>query len=273
MNQYAKVFRTMYTGSMYGAGMHVFAVWGWILAHKDENGIVEVNPELVAHQLGGCATDVSVALQYLCAPDPNSRSKEHEGRRIVQVSQFGYQVVNHDKYRHAGQDRTEYWRNWRKNRDSEAERATVAQQDAQQRNVARNESATYADAKAKVIKKRKAALFSSEAVRLSDLLLALILARKPDFKRRGNWAKDIDLMIRLDHREPARIEAVIRWCQQDGFWANNILSGATLRKQYDKLDLQREQRPLANPHAGETEDQRRARLEAEYAELERKGLV
>lgn len=96
---YGKVFESMYTGSMYGAGMHVFAVWGWILAHKDENGRVEANPELVAHELGGVAQQVTDALTYLCAPDPNSRSKEQDGCRLVKVSQFGYEVVNNDKYR------------------------------------------------------------------------------------------------------------------------------------------------------------------------------
>jgi hypothetical protein len=89
---------------------------------------------------------------------------------------------------------------------------------------------------------------SSEAVRLADLLAALIQNRKPDFVRKGNWAKDIDLMIRVDGRKPEDIEAVIRWCQADcaprgknGFcWANNILSGEKLREKYDTLDLQRQ---------------------------------
>ena len=44
-------------------------------------------------------------------------------------------------------------------------------------------------------------------------------------------------MIRLDKRKPERIEAVIRWCQQDPFWQSNILSAETLRKQFDRLEL------------------------------------
>jgi hypothetical protein len=48
-------------------------------------------------------------------------------------------------------------------------------------------------------------------------------------------------MIRLDNRAPESIEAVIRWCQADTFWQNNILSGAKLREQYDQLDLKRRQ--------------------------------
>jgi len=102
---------------------------------------------------------------------------------------------------------------------------------------------------------------SPEAVRLADLLESLIRQRKPDFKRRGNWARDIDrqrkpdfkrrgnwardidLMLRIDERKPEAVEAVLRWCQADPFWQNNILSGSKLRKQYDRLDLERMRKP------------------------------
>ena len=35
----------------------------------------------------------------------------------------------------------------------------------------------------------------------------------------SGWAKHIDLMIRIDNRDPPEIERLIRWCQQDRFWA------------------------------------------------------
>jgi len=74
---------------------------------------------------------------------------------------------------------------------------------------------------------------------LSELLQNLILGRKPDFKKPNlqKWAIHIDRMIRLDNRKPETIEKVIRWCQTDDFWQNNILSTAKLRKQFDKLEL------------------------------------
>jgi hypothetical protein len=122
---YGKVFPTMYTGSMFGAGLPVFALWPWIIAHKDENGVVEVNPDLVAAQLGCVAQHVQDALDYLTRPDPNSRSKDEDGRRLVKVSQFGYRVVNHGHYRDRGQDRKAYWREWRKNRKGSRSRKAV----------------------------------------------------------------------------------------------------------------------------------------------------
>ncbi len=62
----------MYSGSMFGAGVHIFAVWGYAIAGKDENGIVELNPPLVAAQLGGTVEQIQDAIDYLTRPDPNS---------------------------------------------------------------------------------------------------------------------------------------------------------------------------------------------------------
>ncbi len=129
-DSYAKVFSSMYTGSMYGAGMHVFAVWGWVLAHKDENGCVEINAQLVANELGGDAQQVEEAITYLCAPDPNSRSKGHEGRRLMKESQFGYRVVNHHRYKDRGGSRAAYWRKYRAEQKKRATVAHVAQRGA-----------------------------------------------------------------------------------------------------------------------------------------------
>jgi hypothetical protein len=80
---------------------------------------------------------------------------------------------------------------------------------------------------------------NADAFRLSELLLSLILERKPDFKRPDlrQWEKHVERMIRLDKRTPERIEAVMRWCQRDSFWQANILSTAKLREKFDQLEL------------------------------------
>jgi hypothetical protein len=85
---------------------------------------------------------------------------------------------------------------------------------------------------------------SSDALRLSGLLAELIAGNnptnqsiKPEAREKSiaKWAVDIDRMLRIDKRTTEEIDAVIRWCQSDSFWSANILSGAKLRKQYDKL--------------------------------------
>ena len=80
---------------------------------------------------------------------------------------------------------------------------------------------------------------NSTELSLSKLLLKKIRERNPDHKEPDlqEWAYDIDLMIRIDKRDPEVIKKIIIWCQQEEFWQNNILSTSKLRKQYDQLFL------------------------------------
>lgn len=89
---------------------------------------------------------------------------------------------------------------------------------------------------------------NADAIRLSGLLRDLIRARKPDFKEPplSSWIRDMEILLRIDMRKPDEIDAVIRWCQQDPFWQNNILSVGKLRKQYDQLELKRRANPLTS---------------------------
>src|SRR5262245_49131406 len=100
---YGKHFASMYTGSMIGSGALVFAVMGYVVACQEPDrklgSVVELNPRLLGAVFGEEAEHVAEAIAYLCKPDPESRSKESGGRRLIRVGQFLYQVVNGAKYR------------------------------------------------------------------------------------------------------------------------------------------------------------------------------
>ena len=118
---YAKLFPELYTGSMIGAGCVVFAIWPYALANCDAEGYVELNPKLLAMVLGASVQEIQQAIDFLMRPDPDSRSKAEDGRRIVKEGQFLYRLVNYEKYRaiRDKQDRREYQREWdRKKRPS-----------------------------------------------------------------------------------------------------------------------------------------------------------
>lgn len=85
---------------------------------------------------------------------------------------------------------------------------------------------------------------NSEEFRLAELLFSLIADRKSDYKKPDlqEWAKQIDLMIKKDKRNPDAIEKIIHWCQRDNFWRNNILSTNKLREHFDKLELKMNER-------------------------------
>jgi hypothetical protein len=102
----------------------------------------------------------------------------------------------------------------------------------------------------------------SDEWELSELLLNLIVEGKRDFRRPdlARWAQDIGRMIHVDGRTRERIEAVIRWCMKDAFWSKNILSAASLRKHFDRLELQ-----MGGQVLKESLRDRMARLDQEVA--------
>jgi hypothetical protein len=100
---YGKHFSSMYTGSMVGSGALVFALMGYVIANmqpdKKVGFQVELNPVLLAAILGEKEDDVAAAIDFLCSPDPRSRSTESKGRRLERLGQFDFRVINGAKYR------------------------------------------------------------------------------------------------------------------------------------------------------------------------------
>ena len=96
---------------MMGRGSVVFAVWGYVIAHTGPDSLVEINPGLLAILLGEKEEGVNEALSYLEAPDPLSRSKGHEGKRLIKKGEFLYFVPQANKYRGLPNDkaRKEYF--------------------------------------------------------------------------------------------------------------------------------------------------------------------
>lgn len=106
---FGKHFESMYDGSMYGAGLAVFAVWGWIISHA-RAGVVELNPKRLADTLGGKEEEVQQALEYLQRPDPHSRFKACEGKRLVKEGEYQYRLPSWEYYQkiRSELDRREY---------------------------------------------------------------------------------------------------------------------------------------------------------------------
>jgi hypothetical protein len=122
---YGKFFSSAFTGSMVGSGPLIFSVWGYVIASAHRDGTVEINPTLLAAMIGKCSPEeVADAVNSLCLPDANSRSKAEEGRRLVREGQFLYRIVNFGTY-HAIRDedqRKVYMREYmRKRRASETD--------------------------------------------------------------------------------------------------------------------------------------------------------
>lgn len=77
---------------------------------------------------------------------------------------------------------------------------------------------------------------TTEARRLCELLADLMEergAKRPTITK--TWEVEADRLLRLDGRDPAKAERLLRWSQADPFWAGNVHSMPTFRRQYDRL--------------------------------------
>jgi hypothetical protein len=155
-------------------------------------------------------------------------------------------------------------------------------QDAENPVLLRNEEELRIE---KEIKPRPSASPPSQAQEISLLLLEAIKKTKPDFKSPKDlkkWSSEIDLMLRRDHRDPDRVKKVINWLPSSSFWKTNILSAASFREKFDRLELQMNDDASKNASVApridswELEAEHRAWMRAkapEIKELISKGLI
>jgi hypothetical protein len=98
---YAKLFTSIYQGTLRG-NSHGLLVFTNLLAHADSTGAVDIHPRAISDEVGLSEHEVRTALSMLESPDPESRTPDMEGRRIVRLDAhraWGWSIVNHAKYR------------------------------------------------------------------------------------------------------------------------------------------------------------------------------
>lgn len=83
---------------MYGAGSPAFALMSYVIANmKPDKTVgfqVELNVKDLANRIGESEETIQKGIDFLCAPDDQSRSSEGEGRRLIKIGSFDYRVVN-----------------------------------------------------------------------------------------------------------------------------------------------------------------------------------
>jgi len=103
---FGKVFRSLWEGSLCGKPDDQL-VFVFMLASADADGVVDVVPSIIAHQTGLELDRVQGAISRLMEADPESRTTDHEGRRLLAVGErsWGWKIVNYKKYRAMRDDR------------------------------------------------------------------------------------------------------------------------------------------------------------------------
>ncbi len=76
-------------------------VFVWMIELSDKNGVLDMTRSALARRIRVSRTQLDQAIDALSSPDPESRSAELEGRRIVLLDEnrsWGWQVVNKRRY-------------------------------------------------------------------------------------------------------------------------------------------------------------------------------
>jgi hypothetical protein len=94
---YTKLFGTLIASSVWQEDLITKVVWITMLAMQNKEHVVEAAIPGLANLAGVSRDDCERALKKLMAPDPDSRNKDHEGRRIKEVP-GGWLILNGEYY-------------------------------------------------------------------------------------------------------------------------------------------------------------------------------
>lgn len=108
---YTKLFQSILDSTVWQECPATKVVWVTMLAMSDRDGNVWASVPGLAKRSGVELAECEEALRKFLSPDPYSRTKEHEGRRIMEVD-GGWRLLNHSKYREMmnAEERREYQR-------------------------------------------------------------------------------------------------------------------------------------------------------------------
>ena len=95
---YTPVFKSILTSTIWLEKSHVKVVWITMLLLCDKNGIVEGAVPGIANSAVVSVDECREAIRVLLSPDPDSRTKEFEGRRVEEID-GGWRILNHRKHR------------------------------------------------------------------------------------------------------------------------------------------------------------------------------
>ena len=98
---FVKLFSSLLDSTMWTQPPHVLRLWITVLLLADKDGYFDMPVPALARRAGVTYQECQEALAILEGPDPESRSKDEEGRRIIREADDGptWKIVNYIRYR------------------------------------------------------------------------------------------------------------------------------------------------------------------------------
>jgi len=196
---FTKLFASITESTIWVAPDPHLRLWVYLLANADQEGNVWGSVPGIANHSRVPIEAVEVALKSFMSPDPYSRTKALEGRRIEEID-GGWHLVNHGKYRammHA-EERREKNRQYK--HDERARKANVSTGQQMSALSAQAEAEAEAEAKAKAVRSNPLAP-SAARVDAAKPALELIedkvvekipLCNKTEFEVRQSFVAELD---------------------------------------------------------------------------------
>lgn len=95
---YTKLFNSIISSTIWTEDDQTRIVWVTLMAMADKNGEVQASIPGLARLASVPLEATEAAIEKFLAPDPYSRTKDDEGRRIEEID-GGWALINHAKYR------------------------------------------------------------------------------------------------------------------------------------------------------------------------------
>lgn len=117
---YGKIFESIYDGTL-AEDWRALVTFQQMIILSDSEGIVDMTPTAISRRTGIPIEHIKAGIEILEAADPYSRTPDQDGKRILRIDPerpWGWQLVNHEKYRsmRSAEDRKEYMRNYMRER-------------------------------------------------------------------------------------------------------------------------------------------------------------
>jgi hypothetical protein len=108
---YSKLHSSIATSSLMAMPVSARWLWAFMLSQADAHGIVEGSVPGLAIAAHVTLDECAAAIEAFLKPDQYSRTKDQEGRRLVELD-GGWQIVSYAKWRHrnSAEERRDYKR-------------------------------------------------------------------------------------------------------------------------------------------------------------------
>ena len=129
---YGKLFVSMFSGSLYGHWQAIVTFQQMIIL-ADKDGTVEMTPAAISATTSIPLDIIEAGITLLEAPDPNSRTPDEDGRRLLRINPsrpWGWHITNYAYYRaiRTAEDRREYQKKyWQKRKQITQPDSTATQ--------------------------------------------------------------------------------------------------------------------------------------------------